>query len=103
MTMRRLIRTPYIRDLVRETFTPGQVATLDRVGTAVATMTGGAPPACPDCQHFVRDHGTEYGKCRMFMEVNLATGNFAYLHATSFREDRPDRCGPAGHYFDPRK
>jgi hypothetical protein len=39
----------------------------------------------------------------MFMEVNLATGNFAYLHATSFREDRPDRCGPAGHYFDPRE
>lgn len=60
-------------------------------------------PYCGDCKHFIRDYTVHYGKCKMFLEINVATGHSKYKYASAFRENKPHRCGKEGRHFECRE
>lgn len=69
--------------------------------------------SCTGCAHFL-EHSTnypydslpndekyeKYGKCKMFGEQNLVSGNVEYDYATWCRQDKY-KCGIHGKYFTP--
>ena len=66
--------------------------------------------SCAGCANFL-EHSTvypydslpndeKYGKCKMFGEQNLVSGNIEYDYATWCRQDKY-KCGIDGKYFTP--
>ena len=59
---------------------------------------------CINCIHFIGDKmnypdDTLYGKCKMFGETNLITGEIEYDYASMCRHDNT-KCGINGKYFN---
>ena len=59
-------------------------------------------PVCRNCVNYIRDTNNDYnyGKCRLFGEKNIFSGNIRYTVVETARTDE-DKCGKEGkHYFE---
>lgn len=59
-------------------------------------------PVCKDCAHFLpnKDRTDEFGKCRLFGDKNIVTGETKYNYADLSRLNN-DLCNITGKYFEP--
>jgi hypothetical protein len=56
-------------------------------------------PSCINCSNYVEDK--KYGKCKLFGEKNMITGEIKYLDAIYCRED-PQLCGKNAKNYNPK-
>ena len=66
------------------------------------------PKLCINCKHFIPhdvrwpyekpNHRYE-GRCKMFGQQDLVTGNHVYAYALDMREE--PKCGPSAQFYEP--
>ena len=66
-------------------------------------------PLCINCIYFIKDtnnypydpppNDKQFGRCKIFGEKNMVTGEIEYDYAASSRI-REDKCGISGKYFE---
>ena len=58
-------------------------------------------PICKECVHFINSDvsGPEFGKCKLFGEKNMVTGEIEYSYAQLCRKDEMYRCGSPGFFY----